>query len=124
MSKFVQIKTELRDLALVKRALDDLKISYQEKAPYVHPFGGFRGQVPILVKERRASFGLRESGEGVYEIIGDDMQMAQIRAIMAPVQQRYAYHKVLAETERAGFNLVEESVGKDNVIRMTVRRWE
>jgi hypothetical protein len=123
MSKFVQIKTELRDLALVKRALDDLKISYQEKAHYVHPFGGFRGQVPILVNERRASFGLRQSGEGAYEIVGDDMQMAQIQAIMAPVQQRYAYHKVLAEAEKAGFNLVEESVGKDNVIRMTVRRW-
>ena len=51
------------------------------------------------------------------------MQMAQIRAIMQPVQQRYAYHKVVAETEKAGFSLVEEQVGKDNVIRMTVRRW-
>jgi hypothetical protein len=39
------------------------------------------------------------------------------------VQQRYAYHKVLAEVEQAGFALVEEQTGKDHVIRMTVRRW-
>jgi hypothetical protein len=32
MSKFVKVKTELRDLTLIKRALDDLKISYEENA--------------------------------------------------------------------------------------------
>lgn len=123
MSKFVQVQTELRDLALIKRALDELKLTYRERATYVHPFGGFRGEVPILVQDRRATFGLRETAEGAYAIVGDDMQMAQIRALMQPVQQRYAYHKVVAETEKAGFSLVEERVGKDNVIRMTVRRW-
>ncbi|MCB0082883.1 MAG: DUF1257 domain-containing protein, partial [Caldilineaceae bacterium] len=39
------------------------------------------------------------------------------------IQQRYAYHKVLAEVEQAGFSLVEEKTGADNVIRLTVRRW-
>jgi hypothetical protein len=123
MSKFVQIKTELRDLALIKRALDDLKITYQEQAQYVHPYSGKRSPVPVLIKDQRATFGLREA-EGVYEIIGDDMQMTQIRAMMAPVQQRYAYHKVLAETAKAGFSLVEEHTGRDQVIRLSVRRWQ
>jgi hypothetical protein len=122
MSKFVQIKTELRDLTLIKRALDDLKLAYREEARYVHTYSGTASQVPVLVSDKRATFGLRER-DGVYEIIGDDMQMVQIRAIMQPVQQRYAYHKVLAETEKAGFALVEEQVGKDQVIRLTVRRW-
>jgi hypothetical protein len=122
MSKFVQIKTELRDLALIKQALDDLKIGYREQTRYVHTFSRKSSEVPILVTDKRVSFGLREAN-GVYEILGDDMQMVQIRAIMQPVQQRYAYHKVRAETEKAGFSLVEETVGKDNVIRMTVRRW-
>lgn len=122
MSKFVQIKTELRDLTLIKRALDDLQISYQESARYVHPYSRKTSPVPVLVQQRGVAFGLREQ-EGAYEIIGDDMQMAQIRTIMQPVQQRYAYHKVLAETAKVGFSLVEENVGKDQVIRLTVQRW-
>jgi len=123
MSKFVQIKTELRDLALLKRALDDVKISYQENARYIHTYSGKSHEVPLLIKERRATFGLRADADGAYQILGDDMQIAQIRTLMQPVQQRYAYHKVLSETEKAGFSLVEEKTGTDQVIRLTVRRW-
>ncbi len=124
MSKFVQLRTELRDLALIKQALADQKIAYQEQAHYVHPFGGFRGELPLVVKQPGLQFGLRLTADGLYEIVGDDMQLARIRALMGPVQQRYAYLKVLAETEKAGFVLVEETTGRDKVIRLTVRRWQ
>ncbi len=124
MSKFVQLKTELRELALIKQALTDQNIAYQENAQYVHPFGGFRGELPIVIKQSGLQFGLRLTADERYEIVGDDMQLAQIRAVMAPVLQRYAYHKVLAETEKAGFTLVEETTGRDKVIRLTVRRWQ
>lgn len=123
MSKFVRVQTTLRDLSLVKRALDDLKISYQENARFVHIFSGFTGKVPLLVKQQRLQFGLRQTEAETYEAIGDDMQMAQIHKTMGQIQQRYAYHKVLEETSKAGFSLVEEQVGNDQVIRMTVRRW-
>jgi hypothetical protein len=123
MSKFVKVKTELRDLALVKRALEDLKLNYAENERFAHVWSGYRDQLPLVVKEPRAQFGFRLTDEGVYEALGDDMQMAQIRSTLQQVQQRYAYHKVLAEVEQAGFALVEENVGKDHVIRMTVRRW-
>jgi hypothetical protein len=39
------------------------------------------------------------------------------------VQQRYAYQVVREEAERAGFQLVEETEGRDKAIRLTVRRW-
>lgn len=69
-------------------------------------------------------FGLRATDGDSYEVIGDDMQMVQIsKRFMGQIQQRYAYHKVLAETSKAGFSLVEEQVSNDQVIRMTVRRW-
>ena len=123
MSKFVRVQTALRDLSLVKQALADLKISYKENARYVHIFSGFKGQVPLLIKQQRVEFGLRATDGDSYEVIGDDMQMLQINKIMGQIQQRYAYHKVLQETSKAGFSLVEEQVGSDQVIRMTVRRW-
>jgi hypothetical protein len=123
MSKFVKVRTELRDLALIKRALDDLELSYTENTRYTHIWSGYNQEAPLVVKQKHATFALRTNDEGAYEVLGDDMQMAQIKGTLQQVQQRYAYHKVLAEVERAGFSLVEENTGKDHVIRMTVRRW-
>ncbi|MEM7534961.1 MAG: DUF1257 domain-containing protein [Chloroflexota bacterium] len=123
MSKFVQIQTTLQDLTMIKQSLDDLEIHYSENRVYNHRYSTFKGQVPILVKHNRLEFGLRETEDEVYEVIGDDMQLRGINKLMEGVQQRYAYHKVKTETEKAGFVLVEENTGRDNVIRMTVRRW-
>lgn len=123
MSKFVRINTELREADVVMRALDDLKIPYEENARYRHVYSGRVEAVPIVVRQRGAYFGLRQPAEGPLEIIGDDMQMKAINQTLERVQQRYAYHLVLRETQKAGFDLVEETVGKDKVIRMTVRRW-
>lgn len=128
MSKFVKINTELRDLTLIKRALDDLKIPYEEDAVYTHRWSDFSGQVSLLVRQGHTTFGLRPvhdkaNAETVYEVIGDDMQLGPMRSGLARIQQRYAYHKILAETEKAGFTLVEEQTDKGNVIRLTVRRW-
>ena len=123
MSKFVKVKTELRDVNHLKRALEDLKLGYAEDAQYRHLWSRHSEVVPLLVSQDRLSFGFRQTSDGLYEVVGDDMQLKQIKGILAQVQQRYAYHKVLAEVESAGFSLVEEKVGSDQVIRMTVRRW-
>ncbi len=123
MSKFVRIKTEVRELSLIKRALDDLKLDYQENQRYTHVWSGFSGQAPLVVQTKGAKFAFRTTDEGLYEAIGDDMQMATIRTQLDAIQQRYAYHKVVNEVEAAGFALVEEQTGGDRVIRMTVRRW-
>lgn len=124
MSKFVRIATELRETGIVLHALDDLKIPYSEEKAYRHIYSGRQEIVPILVHLRGAEFGLRRTDEGVLEVLGDDMQMKRIRKTLAQIQQRYAYHLVLRETANAGFDLVDERVGEDQVIRMTVRRWQ
>ncbi len=124
MSKFVKVQTQLRDLALVKQALADLKLPYDEEATFTHRWSGFTGKVPLVIRDPQASFGLRQAADGHYEVIGDDMQLRQIKGNLARIHQRYAYHKVLAETAKAGFDLVEERTDKGNVIRLTVRRWQ
>ena len=123
MSKFVKVQTQLRDLVLLKRALDDLHLSYRENERFVHVWSGFAGVVPLVVHTQQVKFGLRPAEDGSYEAIGDDMQMAIVRPKLKQVQQRYAYHSVCEATREAGFDLVEETVGRDQVIRLTVRRW-
>lgn len=123
MSKFVRVKTELHELGLIKRALDDLKLEYRENQRYTHSWSGFAGEAPLVVQAKGAKFAFRPTESGAYEAIGDDMQMATIRTQVDAIQQRYAYHKVREEVEAAGFALVEDQTGRDRVIRMTVRRW-
>ncbi len=123
MSKFVRVKTELHELGLIKRALDDLKLAYRENQRYTHVWSGFAGEVPLVVQVKGAKFAFRPTETGAYEAIGDDMQMATIHTQLDAIKQRYAYHKVLEEVEAAGFALVEEQTSRDRVIRMTVRRW-
>ncbi len=122
MSKFVKIRTELRDLRLIQRALDDVKVGYKTGGTFSHSFSGRNEQAALLVNAPGANFGLREV-DGRFEVMADDMQTPRIKALLEQVTQRYAYHKVLADAALAGFDLVEESTGADKVIRLTVRRW-
>lgn len=128
MSKFVKVQTQLREPQLIKQALDDLKLNYEENARFVHVWSGFSGVVPFVVRVGNVQFGLRPTEKGAaeeaaYEVVADDMFMGRIRPQLAQIQQRYAYHAVKAATADAGFDLVEETVGRDQVIRLTVRRW-
>ena len=36
VSKFVRVQTELREVSLIKQALDDLKLAYGENERYTH----------------------------------------------------------------------------------------
>lgn len=123
MSKFVKIQTELREPQFVKQALDDLRLRHEQDAAYVHPYSRQRVQAAFVVHAPGADFALAPNREQVLELLGDDMQMAAVRSTLQKIQQRYAYHMVLAEAAKAGFDLVEEQTGRDQVIRMTVRRW-
>lgn len=124
MSKFVKLQTELQDLALLKRALGEVNLSFQEDAVYTHHFSGYSDRLPLVVRQAGLVFGFRtRASDGAYELVADDMQLGKIRPLLGQIQQRYALHKVLQEAESAGFSLVEQSTGKDQVIRLTVRRW-
>jgi hypothetical protein len=123
MSKFVRVQTELRDLALVKRALDELEIRYREDAVYTHRWTGRSERVAFLIDAPTPAFGLRAGEDGVLELVGDDMGMRALQKTLGRVQQRYAYHTVLAAVNEAGFDLVDERTAEDQVIRLTVRRW-
>ncbi|MBD0267622.1 MAG: DUF1257 domain-containing protein, partial [Cyanobacteria bacterium Co-bin8] len=39
------------------------------------------------------------------------------------VTQRYAFHTVLSESSRQGFQVAEQQVNQDGSIRIVVQRW-
>ena len=118
MSKFVQVKTQLRDVEMVKHALDDLKMSYSEEATYSHRWSGGSYAVPLLDPGRfpniRAASATKTAAT---KPSATTCKCSAFKPAVERITQRYAYHMVLAETSEAGFELVEETVGTDNVIR-------
>lgn len=124
MSKFVKIRTQLRDLTMIKRALDDLNLAYKEDTAYQHGWSGASHAAELVVTTGMfTSFGLRRNDEGEYEILGDNMGLSNQQEMLQQLNQRYAYHKVLNEAGKAGFSLVEETTDRNKAIRLVVRRW-
>lgn len=126
MSKFVKVQTELREAVYICRALEDLKLEYREGVTWVHRFSHNQRANAIAVNAKGANFAFApfQGDENAgFELLFDDMQKKAVEALVGRIRQRYAYHKVVAETRAAGFELVEERTGADDVVRLTVRRW-
>lgn len=123
MSQFVKVRTQLRDLEVVKHALDDLGVQYEADKTFTHMWSGTRKKADLVIQTGGGSFALVGNDEGVLEAQGDNAVLRRQRKLLDQISQRYAYHKVLGEATKAGFSLVEETRGADQVIRLVVRRW-
>ncbi len=124
MSKFVKVRTELRDLEMIKRALDDLGLPYTTSGDYRHGWSGSTHQADLVVTGGTFhGFAFRRNDDGIYDILGDSMGLSAQKETLRQLNQRYAYHKVVHEVSHAGFNLVEEKTDRDQTIRLVVRRW-
>jgi hypothetical protein len=52
-----------------------------------------------------------------------DVLMHKAHAFAGKLQQAYAYHKAMTQLHTTGFNVVNENVGPDDQIHVTLRRW-
>lgn len=50
-------------------------------------------------------------------------QNLTVEGFLRKVTQRYAYHTVVKETARAGFQVAEQQKNEDGSIRLLVQRW-
>ena len=82
----------------------------------------------IIIRRKfvgRASndIGFASTPDGTYEaIISEFDRQKYDQAWLNKLSQRYAYRAVRDTLAQQGFDLVEESMGEDKQIRMTVRR--
>lgn len=125
MSKFVKMQTELRQVVYLKRALDDLQLVYRENEVWKHRFSQNQraGAIVVTTADAHIGFAPASSDDAAFEVLFDDMQKKAVEKTLGKIRQRYAYHKVLDEAQKAGFELVEERTGADDVVRLVVRRW-
>lgn len=126
MSHFSQIKTQIRNLESLKEALTDLGINWK---PGTREVRGYRGQTHAaevtIEQDNGYDIGFKWNGKE-YELVSDLQywqQKLSVDGFLRQVTQRYAYHTVVKESTRAGFQVAEQQKNKDGSIRLVVQRW-
>lgn len=125
MSHFSQIKTQIRNLTSLQAALTDLEIDWNGSKMV----RGYRGQTRnaevTIEQENGYDVGFSWNGQE-YELVADLEYWQQpwsLEGFLKKVTQRYAYHTVVNETARQGFQVTEQQQSKDGSIRLLVQRW-
>ena len=126
MSHFSQIKTQIRNLASLQAALTELGIDWKDGPSKVR---GYRGQTrnAEIAIEQDNGYDLGFSWNGhEYELVADLQYWNQpltVNGFLQRVTQRYAYHTIVQETARQGFQVAEQQQNEDGSIRLLVQRW-
>lgn len=132
MSHFTSVKTKIRDLICLKRALDDLAYTYDEATDeQLVTVRGYQGETTEAVLSIRASktydIGVKATQDGTFEFVADWWGVESTRGVgeeefIKKLTQRYSYHKVMEEIRKKGYTL-EEEVSEDDTIQLRVRTW-
>jgi hypothetical protein len=126
MSHFSQIKTQIRNLEALKTALSELEIDWKSGP---RPVRGYQGQTHdaevVIEQENGYDIGFSWNGQS-YQLVSD-MQFWQqnlsVQGFINKITQRYAYHTVVQETAKQGFQVAEQQKNEDGSIRLVLQRW-
>mgnify|MGYP005855285467 CR=1 FL=1 len=124
MSHFTRIQTRLRDIAIVKEALKDLKYAVRENDAVRGYSRWERVSADVVVEaEDGRDIGFRQDGDQV-ELVADfwNRRLDQ-EAFLQRITQRYAYRMVIQKAGEQGFQVVKEEQQQDGSIRVVVQRW-
>jgi len=126
MSHFSQIKTQIRDLASLQAALTDLEINWKPGPQSIRGYQGQTHNAEIVIEQQNGyDVGFSRNNDQ-YELVADLQYWQQplsVQGFINRVTQRYAYHAVMQETTRQGFQLAEQEQKQDGSIRLVLQRW-
>ncbi len=131
MSHFSTVETKMNDLECLLLAIKDLgyEYTYAEEGVNVRGYNQQLEKAQIAIKiSGKYDVGIKVNVNGA-ELVADWWGVEATRGLteqqfVHQVQQRYAYHKVLKEVKKKGYTLDMEEQKQDNVIQLTVRKWQ
>jgi hypothetical protein len=125
MSHFSQVKTQIRSLEPLQKALTDLGLTWSGPST----LRGYRGDTTsaevVLQQENGYDVGFRWNGTE-YELVADMHYWQQpwtVESFLRKVLQRYAIQTVMTESANQGFNLTEQETQQDGSVRLVLQRW-
>lgn len=126
MSHFSNIKTQIRNLTSLKSALCDLGIEWKEGPRAVRGYQGQTRNAEVVVEQdNNYDIGFSWNGHE-YELVADLQYWKQpltVEGFLRQVTQKYAYHTVISETSKQGFQVAKEQKNEDGSICLVVQRW-
>lgn len=123
MSHFTRVRTQLRNLSVVQRALEDLGYNVEMDAK-VRGYGD-RTDADLVVRlDGKYDIGFTERRNGEVDMVADMWGLKIDRVdFLHEVTQRYAYLTVMEQAETQGFRVTTEENQTDGSIRLVMQRW-
>lgn len=126
MSHFSQIKTQIRDLTSLQAALTDAGLDWKPGPREVRGYQNQTQTAEVAIEQSNGyDIGFSWNGQE-YELVADLQYWQQplsVEGFLNQVTQRYAYHTVVSETARQGFQVAEQEQNQDGSIRLVLQRW-
>ncbi len=131
MSHFTSVKTKIKNLVCLQRALKDLGYEFvvaeEHQMVQVRGYQGQKADGVMAIKASKTyDIGVRQNADGTYEFFADWWGVETTRGVeeqefIKQITRRYSYHMVKQEIEKKGWTLEEEKQGEE--IHLHVRTW-
>jgi len=132
MSHFTKCEMKMTNLAALKKALEDLKLSFQaDEAGQGVVVRGYRGdslKAAMSIDMGKYDIGVIANADGTYDLTADWWGVETTKGVSEAefkdlLSQKYQYHNVKMACEDKGYAVEEEVNEEDGSIRLVVRKW-
>jgi 3-deoxy-D-arabino-heptulosonate 7-phosphate (DAHP) synthase len=134
MSHFTSIRTQIKQVDALVKALRDVgfeQVEVHETAQHLYGFqGDVRSQTAEVIIRRQLisaasnDIGFKRQEDGTFQaIISEYDRKHYSQQWLNQVTQRYGYHALMATASRQGFTIEEDEVMEDGTLRVVVARW-
>jgi hypothetical protein len=125
MSHFSQVKTQIRTLEPLQKALTDLGLPWKSETSAKSDLGQTLTAEVVIPQENGYDIGFKWNGKE-YELVADMHYWQQpwsVESFLNKVSQGYAVQTVMGESQNQGFTLTEQNLQQDGSIRLLLQRW-
>jgi hypothetical protein len=134
MSHFTTIRTELRDVDTLIKALADMGFRQIEKHVTPQHLYGFQGDLrpetaEVIIRRQYIGgasndIGFQQQADGTYKAIISEYDRHQYsQPWIQALTQRYGYHQLMQTAATQGFSVEQQEVLADGTIRVVIGRW-
>jgi len=129
MSHFSTIKTKLKEVKPLIKALNQLGYSINQEKKYVKGYKGRVTDVDISMElQGNTMVGFKfNKNSNSYELVTDvDLWNLDlpVERFISKVTQMYAYQTIIEKTEEDGYQVVEQENKNDGSIELVLTKWE
>ena len=130
MSHFTKVATKVNDLVALRKALDQLgwKYKYSEQGVEVRGWRGQTTKAEIAIDMGKYDVGVVRTESGNYELVADWWGVETTKGlteaeVVKELNAKYAYQRVVAAVEEAGYTIDQNNVAADGTVKLNVSKW-